>query len=88
MSEEDLKKKFIEEFQAKVAAHLKVMRAARAAEFAARKKENRKLSVALYRLKGDMWRLAQAQKRTQENLKRLGNVRRRLDGNGPAASPS
>ena len=109
MSEEELRKKFNAEFQAKVAAHMKVMRAARAAEFAARKEESRKLSLALatlqnlvgspkppqmqlsqalYLLKRDMQRLAQAQKRTQERLKRLRNVRRHLDGNGPAASPS
>lgn len=77
MSNEELNKKmeFIVEHQAKFAADMEMMREAQAAETAARKEEDQKLSGALGGLVDIVGQLArhqmEAQKRRDEEINRL-----------------
>ena len=81
MSNEELNKKieFTVEHQAKFAAEMEVMREVQAAESAARKEEDQKLSGALGGLIEIVGQVARHQMRTEDNVNSLMEAQMRTD---------
>ena len=80
MSDEELNKKmeFIVEHQAKFASDMEMMREVQAAETAARKEEDQRLSGSLEGLIDIVEQLARHQMRTEDNVNSLMDAQKRL----------